>query len=100
MTSAAANAALVREDVTQLFQGLVSPLEAKDIEIGIYNSAIDFASANRIPLSWQSDVFNEVYQAKARCVFANLNSITLIVNKSSDNIPTILKFPIGTGSAS
>ena len=84
MTSAAAaaNAALVREDVTQLFQGLVSAIEAKDIEIGIYNSTIDFASANRIPLSWHSDVFNEVYYAKARCVFANLNSESYIANSA------------------
>lgn len=64
---------LIREDVTQIFQGLVSALEAKDIEIGIYNATIDFASANKVPLSWQSDVFYEAYLAKARSVFANLN---------------------------
>ena len=75
-------APLIRDDVVQLFQGLVAPLEAKDIEIGIYNATIDFAMLNKIPLTWQSDLFKDAYMAKCRSVFANLNSESYIGNTS------------------
>lgn len=75
-----ANQAIMRDDIVQLFQGLVSPLEAKDIEIGVYNATIDFASANRIPLTWSSDMFTEAYMTKARSVFVNLNSESYVGN--------------------
>lgn len=71
---------VLRDDVVQLFQGLVSPLEAKDVEIGIYNATIDFASANKIPLTWQSELFREAYLAKSRSVFSNLNCDTYVGN--------------------
>jgi DNA-directed RNA polymerase subunit M/transcription elongation factor TFIIS len=71
---------IIRDDVTQIFLGLVSAKEAKDIEVGIYNASIDLANANKIPLTWQSDVFREIYLAKARSVFANLNDESYIGN--------------------
>lgn len=76
----AAHHAIIRDDVTEVFQGLVSPLEAKDIEIGIYNASIDFASANKIPLTWQSELFKDAYLARARSVFANLNCESYVAN--------------------
>jgi DNA-directed RNA polymerase subunit M/transcription elongation factor TFIIS len=71
---------IIRDDVVQIFLGLVSAQEAKDIETGIYNSTIDYANANKVPLSWQYDVFREIYLAKARSVFANLNDESYIKN--------------------
>lgn len=59
-----------------------SPLEAKDLEIGIYNSTIDYSSSARIPLSWVSEIFQEAYLAKARSVFANLNKNSYIKNNT------------------
>lgn len=70
----------MREDVVQVFQGLLSDVEAKDLEIGIYNATIDYASSVRIPLSWQSDLFVEAYMAKVRSVFANLNKESYVGN--------------------
>lgn len=72
----------VRDDVVQLLYSLISPTEAKDTEIGIYNETIDFANANRIPLSWASEHFMEAYLAKARSVFANMYSDSYIKNVS------------------
>jgi len=71
---------LMRNDVVELFQGLVSALEAKDIEIGIYNATIDLANSNRIPLTWSSEHFVEMYIAKARSVFSNLYAESYVNN--------------------
>lgn len=72
--------ATFRDDVVQVFQGLVTPLEAKDIEIGIYNATIDYAFMQHIPLTWNSDLFVEAYMALARSTFANLNNESYIKN--------------------
>jgi transcription elongation factor S-II len=71
---------IIRDDVTQVFLGLISDKEAKDIEVGIYNASIDYASANKIPATWQCDIFREIYLAKARSVFANLNDESYVGN--------------------
>jgi len=54
--------------------------QAKDLEIGIYNSTIEYASKNKIPLSWNSELFIEVYMTKCRSIFANLKSDSHIKN--------------------
>jgi transcription elongation factor S-II len=54
--------------------------QAKDLEIGIYNATIEYASKNKIPLSWNSELFIEVYMARARSIFANLNINSHIKN--------------------
>lgn len=77
---AAHTRAFVEERLSKIAD--LSPLEAKDLEIGIFNATIDYAAANRIPLSWQSDVFMEAYLAKARSVLGNLKSDTYIGNTS------------------
>jgi DNA-directed RNA polymerase subunit M/transcription elongation factor TFIIS len=71
----------VRASVLQCFEKLgLAPLEAQDLEIGVYNATIDYAAASRIPLSWMSDVFQEAYMVKARSVFANLKKDSHIGN--------------------
>lgn len=58
----------------------LSETEAKDLEIGVFNSTIDYAAQNRIAQSWFSDIFQETYLAKARSVYANLKPDTYIGN--------------------
>lgn len=50
----------------------LSQLEAQDLEIGVFNASIDYASGQKIPVSWASDTFKEVYLAKSRSMLANL----------------------------
>jgi transcription elongation factor S-II len=52
-----------------------------DLEIGIYNYSIDYASTHRIPLTWNCDNFVEIYLAKARSVYANINPDSYIQNE-------------------
>jgi DNA-directed RNA polymerase subunit M/transcription elongation factor TFIIS len=67
----------LRKRVQQLFRKLsLTELQAKDLEIGIYNWTIDYAKANNIPLSWSADSFNELYLAKARSMHTNLKCPT------------------------
>lgn len=58
----------------------LDPVEAKDLEIGIYNSTIDYSTAKKVPLSWASELFQETYMAKARSIFANLKRDTHVGN--------------------
>ena len=70
-----------RQVVTELLERLgLSPIQAKDLEIGIFNAAIDYASSNKVSLSWSSELFCEIYQAKARSVYGNLKSDSHIKN--------------------
>lgn len=80
MADTRSDIASVRETVVDVFTKLLPEIEAKDLEIGIYNSTIDFASANRIPLSWSSDHFKEAYLTKARGVYANLHTSSYVGN--------------------
>lgn len=73
----------LRENTVELLKNIgLTELEAKDLEIGIYNSTIDYASANKISLSWCSELFQELYLAKCRSIYGNLNANTYIKNKN------------------
>lgn len=78
----AATGVQLRAIVESKFQEIagLGALEAKDLEIGIYNASIDYAAAKRIPLSWASDVFQDAYMAKARSMLANLDQTSHIGN--------------------
>lgn len=70
-----------RETTVRLLQSLGLPeLESKDLEIGVFNASIDYASANRISLSWYAEPFQEIYLGKARSVYANLKKDSYIQN--------------------
>lgn len=72
----------VRKNVVELFKSLkVTNDEATDIEIGVYNFSIDYATQQLIPLTWSSDVFKELYTNKARSIFNNLNPNLSIKNE-------------------
>lgn len=71
----------LRDAVVEVMQTLgLSEMEAKDLEIGVYNATIDYASANKISLSWLSELFQEAYLAKARSMYANLHESSYIGN--------------------
>jgi|UniRef100_A0A6C0CET9 DNA-directed RNA polymerase subunit M/transcription elongation factor TFIIS len=59
----------------------LDPVEAADLEIGIFNSTIDYANSLKISLSWASDLFTDSYLNIARSVYSNLNKDTYIQNK-------------------
>ena len=90
----------IREATAELLQTLgLTELEAKDLEIGVYNATIDYASANKISLSWMSELFQEAYMSKARSIYGNLSSDSYIQNnnlmhrlKDRDFLPHELPF--------
>ena len=55
-------------------------LMARDIEIGVYNSALDSASTRRVVLTWTNPRFRTIYEAKARSVVCNTDSSTYVGN--------------------
>ena len=71
-----------RREVVEIFETHVGlePEQAKDLEIGIYNSSIDCAEQKGIPLSWASELFREIYACKTRQAYANLNKESYIHN--------------------
>lgn len=72
----------IREKVRSIFLGIgLTDVEAKDLEVGIFNHMIDYASHNNIIRSWQCDTFKEAYLAKVRSVYSNLNTESYLKNK-------------------
>ena len=72
----------LRENVLKIFSKLsITQIQAKDLEIGIYNNCIDYAIDKKIPLRWESEMFKCLYLAKARSVYINLNPKSIIQNK-------------------
>ena len=54
---------------------------AIDLEIGIFNSTIDYANSLNIQLSWNSTLFVDTYLNNARSIYSNLKSDSYIGNK-------------------
>jgi hypothetical protein len=72
----------VRKNVVELYKSLkITNDEATDIEIGVYNFSIDYATEHLIPLTWSSEVFKELYINKARSIYSNLNPNLSIKNE-------------------
>uniref|UniRef100_A0A6C0CST6 TFIIS-type domain-containing protein n=1 Tax=viral metagenome TaxID=1070528 RepID=A0A6C0CST6_9ZZZZ len=59
----------------------MTEIQCQDLEIGIYNYCIDYATEHQIPLCWSCDLFKELYIAKTKSLYANLNSKYSIKNK-------------------
>jgi len=72
----------VRNDLIILLQKdlNLSEVEAKDLEIGIFNSSIDYANSIKIPLSWTCDLFSDTYMNIAISIYSNLNKDSYIKN--------------------
>ena len=59
----------------------LSTIEATDLEIGVFNSTIDYANSLKIPLSWASDLFTDSYINIARSIYSNLDKTSYIQNE-------------------
>lgn len=71
----------IRDEVTAILSDAgLSEAQAKDMEIGIFNYTISYASEQSIPLTWMCELFKEVYIAKARSVYTNLRADTYVGN--------------------
>ena len=78
------NSNKIRENYKNLLaeKTKLSQIELDDLEIGVFNSALDYAVENKIQLSWQCQQFVEIYTNIARCIYSNLVSNTYINNKN------------------
>jgi DNA-directed RNA polymerase subunit M/transcription elongation factor TFIIS len=59
----------------------LTEIEAKDLEIGIFNASIDYANSLKIPTSWSCDLFAETYLNIAISIYANLDKNSYIKNE-------------------
>lgn len=58
----------------------LSELEATDLEIGVFNSTLDYAISLHIQLCWTCSLFMETYINNARAIYTNLKSDSYIGN--------------------
>ena len=73
----------IRDDFKKLIISKVklSQIEVDDLEIGVFNASLDYATENKIQLSWQCPQFIDVYSNIARSIYSNLVNSTYINNK-------------------
>jgi DNA-directed RNA polymerase subunit M/transcription elongation factor TFIIS len=74
----------IREDFKKmLVENIELPdLQATDLEIGVFNAAIDYANSLKIQLSWKCQMFIETYINISRSVYSNLKKDSYIGNIS------------------
>lgn len=84
MTSKTNNKHAVRDRFRELLKTNLEldDLEATDLEIGIFNSTLDYANSLHIQLSWNHPLFMETYINNARSIYANLKKNSYIQNKT------------------
>ena len=71
-----------RDDVVRAIQeraGL-DGMNARDMEIGVYNWCLSYAEAHRMVRSWKSTLFRDLYAWKARSVIANVDPTSYVGN--------------------
>lgn len=59
----------------------ITEKEVEDLEIGIFNSTIDYANSLHIQLSWSSPLFIDTYNNIARSIYSNLKKDSYIKNE-------------------
>lgn len=75
-----------RENVRNIFEKFgLTKIQVKDLEIGIYNYSIDYASLHRIPLTWNCDIFMDLYLNKARSLYSNIKDNLAIIDRINEN---------------
>ena len=82
MASKASNKHIVRDKFRELLQTNLelNEIEATDLEIGIFNSTLDYANSLHIQLSWNHPLFIETYINNARAIYSNLKKDSYIQN--------------------
>jgi DNA-directed RNA polymerase subunit M/transcription elongation factor TFIIS len=58
----------------------LSEVESTNLEIGIFNSTLDYANSLSIQLSWSCPLFMDSYINNARSIYSNLKSNSYIQN--------------------
>jgi transcription elongation factor S-II len=59
---------------------LLDDVQAKDIEIGIYNWTIEYSNENKIIKNWKNPRFYKIYTEKTRSVLSNIDSKSYVEN--------------------
>jgi DNA-directed RNA polymerase subunit M/transcription elongation factor TFIIS len=75
----------IRDNTIALFSKKLTKLndiQIRDLEIGIFNFTLDYATNRNIPLTWSSNILKDIYIAKARSVYSNLNPDCYIGNEN------------------
>ena len=82
MASKTNNKHIVRDKFRELLKTNIglNDLEATDLEIGIFNSTLDYANSLHIQLSWNHPLFMETYINNARSIYSNLKKDSYIQN--------------------
>lgn len=60
----------------------LTDIEATDLEIGIFNSTLDYAHSLKIQLCWTNSLFMDTYINNARSIYSNLKQDSYIGNKN------------------
>lgn len=58
----------------------LSEEDATDLEIGIFNSTIDYANYLKVQLSWSCSLFIDTYINNARSIYSNLKGDSYVQN--------------------
>ena len=76
------NEHIIRVNTKELFQEKLTfpEKEIHNIEISIFNKALEYATAYNIPLTWTSPIFQDIYINFARHLFGNMYSSSYIQN--------------------
>lgn len=74
----------IRNKIRNLFSSNfnLDEIQINDLEIGIFNSTIDYANSLNIPLTWTSSLYVDTYINIARSIFSNLKKDSYINNKN------------------
>jgi len=79
MASATAGQDLRKTVVVEL-QKFMPDVQARDMEIGIFNWSIEYADSHRVLRSWKEKRFSAIYKNKARSVMANVDGTSYVNN--------------------
>jgi len=83
MSTKTHNQHVIRDNFKSLLTNIgLTDAEATDLEIGIFNSTLDYANSLRIQLSWSSQLFADTYINNARSVYTNLKKDSYVKNEN------------------
>lgn len=73
----------LRQSVLKLMENKLdlSDKQRIDLERGVYNWCIEYATEKNVIKNWKNPSFVELYKAKARSVIANLDTSSYVDNK-------------------
>lgn len=76
-----ASDAAIRTTVVDAFKSIgLNELSAQDLEIGVYNWALQFADKHKVIKNWKNTRFLNIYKNKAMSMHANLDPSSYIGN--------------------